>query len=176
MKMKDLGTLLDDLEAIVNEKMTLFQEINNITLQQADEFNNTFEEPVNGLKDVPLLGKMEGMENLVNLKQELLDNLESVDLCLEQRLEEHEHLLRSNLEEHVEQINRIKALMISITLLTEQIKLTEQKNKNMFENKVKDQRQGINTFRKSKTAASKYSQNMPHTHKDDQSYFLDRKK
>ncbi|PKM52713.1 MAG: hypothetical protein CVV02_00840 [Firmicutes bacterium HGW-Firmicutes-7] len=161
--MDNIKALLDTVEEYINQKLEVFHQVRTLTLEQAKVLE---------IEEVDL----QYFEKFLDTKDQYLQNLNQINEDLSSVLVQNEQLLSSGLEAHKEQIEQIKDKLEQQTLIGEDIKKIEDSNKKRLNLQLNIKREGIHSFKKSKKAASKYSQNMSSTHQNEMSYFMDRKK
>lgn len=161
--MKSIKTLLDTIEKSINQKFELFQQLQALTLEQAQVLE------VDEI-DFP------SFEKLLDAKDNHIQKLDQIDNALSAVLEPNQHLLGSGLEAHNDQINQIRAQLEQLTSLGQEIGKIEGSNKEKLDHYFNNKKEDIRSFKQSKQVASKYNQNMSNTHQSDMSYFMDRKK
>ncbi|MBC7959855.1 MAG: hypothetical protein H7X94_08310 [Vallitaleaceae bacterium] len=161
--MKSTKALLDTIEKSINQKIELFEQLQALTLKQAQLLE---------VEEIDLTS----FEELLDSKDSHIQQLDQIDEALSSILETNQHLLSSGLEAHNDLINQIKILLEQLTTLGQEIGKIEGTNKERLDQYFNNTKEDIRSFKKSKQAASKYNQNMSNSHQSDMSYFMDRKK
>lgn len=163
--MDERKALLDTIENCLVQKLEAFRQLKSLTEEQS-MLLTTEEKNIEVFEE--LIGKKENQFVQLVALDEVITNVQSQH--------QNEHLLSSGLEPYQEQIDQIRVTIEVIAGLANAISDLENENKSKINHYFNSKKTNIQTFKKSKAAASKYTQNMRDTHQNYMSYFMDRKK
>ena len=113
---------------------------------------------------------------LVDNKGTQIDQLNEIDEGFDALFQRVKSEIVSHREEYRSQIEEMQKLITELSSLGVSIQALEQQNSQRFKAFLARERQGIRDFHVNNRTASAYYQNMPNTHRDNQSYFLNERK
>lgn len=119
---------------------------------------------------------MEQFDRLVEQKEVLLSQITELDRGFDSIFAKAGNELKANKEQYRAQILQMQNAIRSITDDGVRIQGLEQKNKQLFTNKISGAKKEIRDFKVSNKTAATYYQNMANQHHAWQTYFMDQKK
>lgn len=118
----------------------------------------------------------ESFDDAVSVKETLLVKLAGLDEGFEDVYGRVSQELRNSAASYKREIEQLQELIREITELGTSLEGLEQSNKSRLQIVLSSGRKKIKDFRISSKTAAAYYKNMSGTHKDEQSYFCDKKK
>lgn len=162
--------LYGKLEDLLSKKIDIFEQIYNLTQEQANVIPKASKSP-----DVEE-SILSAFNDYIDKKEKLIMHLEPVDIELDKLLGENEQKLKYDMESHRPNLEVISTQVSILNQLSDKLKALELRNRKELSEFLTSQKKSIQYFKSTKAVASKYTQNMPDYHQSDMSYFLDQKK
>lgn len=160
---RENGVYVAAMQDALKNKLGILEKILEITMQQE------------GLLSASELD-MEQFDELLGLKDILLQQLLDLDQGFQGLYEKIEYDLKANKEEYRSQILKMQNLIRENTDLGVKIQALEQRNKQRFEYLSGKKRQEIQEFRLNHKTSGMYAKHMANQYQEGQGYFVDKKK
>lgn len=161
--MSNVNTRLDILIDVLDQKLKSLKELLNYTNKQtkileAEEFD------------------LSAFNKIISKKQEYIDKIINMDDGFKATYEQIKGYIDANPELYKEKIRIMKKAIVEIGDLGIAITVQEGRNKNLFEEKARLERNKMKEFRKSKRTVTNYYSNLNKQKNADGPHFFDSRK
>ena len=159
------------------ENITYFNILND-TLRKKEEVLRELTAATDSqseLLDEPELD-IDAFNKLVDVKEKLLERLESLDEGFMSLYEKVRRVLAEDASSYADQVKDSQKLVRTQTELSTALQAAEERNKNKMAVHLSRGHQKVKEFKVSSQTAAAYYKNMAGKHQDGESYFFNRKK
>lgn len=162
--MSELLKHLKEMHLQLENKLVFLKEIHQLTISQGALLK---------VSDMNL----DDFYALINTKQKFLDSIDRIDRDFEQSYNVVKSYFNDNIQKNYkEEIAELKRQIQQIIEMGIVIKDCEEQNKTDLTNFILSKKDEIKKYRNTKNVANLYHKNLSNTHKDNTSYFMDKKK